>query len=643
MATFLMHKNRILANQSNDSNSYNLTPETWTRPADWLPVPTLIANTEIVYTLVEIRPNFDNYIAVNCAGNYTVDWGDGTVTNYATGTNAQRKIDFTSVTSIVNSDGNKMLLLTITPQAGQSLTSVTFPLHSDVKTASYIKNILEIHMSAPSCSTLTISGLQRLFYFDYIGTNLLNTSQNRFSNCENLRKINRFDTSNHNQNLAFYQTFSNCFNLLEIPNLTINNIPSLRCDGMFSNCYKIKTIPNLNFSTCINATSMFSGCISLLTIPLINTSLVTTMASMFSGCYELREVPLLNTINVTTMANMFQSTRKLKTFPAFNMSNVTSIYQMFYQASGLETWPEGLDYSKITNIGYFIAGTSPIKYFPAATFPLVTSALNAFSGTKIESTGLLTFPICNNYSSMFLNCYYLTNPQLNLTPVAGTNFSSMFSSCIALVNQPYIDTSLSTNIQSMFSNCSSLVNTQQLDSLNNNNLSLVYNQCPLIKSADIINTSSVTSINQLFYQCSAMVSATTMNLVACTNYTNAFSFCSNLLDIPISNSNALTTLNSTFNSTIRLRTIKSMSWANVNAAVVISSSYSLSSFLPYGCTRGISFNACNLSRDAIVTMFNNLGVASGVQTIDVRLTPGAAYLTAQDRLICTNKGFTLLY
>ena len=48
-----------------------------------------------------------------------------------------------------------------------------------------------------------------------------------------------------------------------------------------------------------------------------------------------------------------------------------------------------------------------------------------------------------------------------------------------------------------------------------------------------------------------------------------------------------------------------------------------------------------LSQSAIVDIFNGLGTAVGTPTITVSNNPGYAALTAAERLIATNKGFTI--
>ena len=54
-----------------------------------------------------------------------------------------------------------------------------------------------------------------------------------------------------------------------------------------------------------------------------------------------------------------------------------------------------------------------------------------------------------------------------------------------------------------------------------------------------------------------------------------------------------------------------------------------------------AFTNCKLGKDALVEIFNNLGIATA-KTITITGNPGASLLTAADRLIATNKGWTIV-
>lgn len=62
-------------------DQWGLRANTWTRPSDWLTLPTMTETSEKMVALVAVHPHDSNYFAftITClTGNYSVNWGDGT-------------------------------------------------------------------------------------------------------------------------------------------------------------------------------------------------------------------------------------------------------------------------------------------------------------------------------------------------------------------------------------------------------------------------------------------------------------------------------------------------------------------------------------------------------------------------------------
>ena len=99
----------------------------WQRPTDWLPMPTNITETDQIFVgLHAVIENSDNYCAFSfttSAGQYRVDWGDGNVTLYNSGTIAQYQYNYASVSnSTLSSRGYKQVIIKVTPVSGNLLT-----------------------------------------------------------------------------------------------------------------------------------------------------------------------------------------------------------------------------------------------------------------------------------------------------------------------------------------------------------------------------------------------------------------------------------------------------------------------------------------------------------------------------------------
>ncbi len=279
----------------------------WTRPSDWLAMPTgITASDQIFVGLHAVIEDNDNYVAflfTTSAGQYEVDWGDGsTPTLHDSNTIAQYQYDFATVSSsTLTSRGYKQAIITVTPVSGNFLTCnfqqrfVTSP----VQNQAYSTGFLDCILSMPNAS----SG----------ASIILGGTTVRHSYCE------RFDIK------------------------TIGG--STNTSNLFLNCFSLQSVPLFNTSAVTNMGQMFRQCLKLETIPLFNTANVTNMSFMFVSC-GVKQIPLFNTANVTTMQEMFNSS-SIQSVPLFNTSNVTNMNSMFFTLTTLNTIP-ALSTSSIT-------------------------------------------------------------------------------------------------------------------------------------------------------------------------------------------------------------------------------------------------------------------------------------------------------
>ena len=108
----------------------------WTRPSDWLALNAPTDNTEQFTGLLAITNDDSNYVTIAAVstGNYTVDWGDGTVTTHAPGAVAQHKYEYSAISeSTLCSRGYKQVVVKLT---GTNITALyTNRPHSAIVTA----------------------------------------------------------------------------------------------------------------------------------------------------------------------------------------------------------------------------------------------------------------------------------------------------------------------------------------------------------------------------------------------------------------------------------------------------------------------------------------------------------------------------
>jgi len=380
---------------------------------------------------------------------------------------------------------------------------------------------------------------------------------------------------------------------------------------------------NTNFTTHYNR---FNTCRNLKKVVSIPTSNVTNFRNMFTTCYNLLEVPenLIQSNSTTTTQGMFQNCRSIEFIPNINLSkpNLTSASSMFSGCFKLRTNP-------VTSADYVTGGQSMFASClnlkeMTTDFPSLTNATSMFgSCTSLEKMTGDFLSLTSGYR-MFSGCYSLSELKpfdtSNITGQA-SSFRETFNSCWLLSDFSWVDFSsyeTTTGGYALFKNTSinkipTIWNTSQsisLVGLFKGNLSLEY--------ADIPSNVQANSIGGLFDGCVVLKEVPFFDTSVCTNINSAFLNCYGLPTLPAYDFSSVTTATNSF------RNCSSLRWSDV-----------------YGLVISHTYDNCKLSREAIVNIFNNLGTASGSQTITVTNNTGSGDLTATDIAIATGKGWTV--
>ena len=330
--------------------------DTWVRPAEWLALPDNVDGVQKVSILNAVFDTDSEFVAMIFEGDYTVDWGDGTIENFASGVKAEHKYEYSNVN--LNSDtvakfGYKQCVITITPQAGNNLTVIDlnkYPsLYGDTR---WMFNILDININAQYCTNL------------WLGCNNASTEITIMSRAQ--------------------------FKLLESVNIGELNCTSLL--GLFSSCKKLQNV-SIKSTTSVSVMSyMFNSCISLKSIPDLDYSNCTTLSNFATRCYRLKELGHFNTTSaltvLTSFANNCENLTKAATFD--NTHYVTDVASMYYGAA-LTTFPD-YDFYSVTTIN--ITVNTPIEIFPAITFgPALTSVFVTPLGSSHIKRMLAPIPV----------------------------------------------------------------------------------------------------------------------------------------------------------------------------------------------------------------------------------------------------------
>jgi len=288
------------------SGGSTVTAYDWVRPSDWLAMPTI--GTQEFIGLLAVTDDESNHIALLCAGAYTVDWGDGVTENVATGIKAQHTYTYSAISSgTLSTRGYKQVLVRVTPQAGQNLTTVSIQQQNSILARFHTVSWLDIAINGSNITTLTLGGstIVRISMCERVTIGTLGTITNLssfFNGFHSLQSIPLFNTAaaTNMQNM-----FKECFSLRTVP--LFNTIAVTTFQTMFDSCRALQIVPLFNMAAAITLTGMFSSCNSLQTIPLFNTATVTAFSSVFLECNSLQTLPNLNTAAGTSFTSMMQA------------------------------------------------------------------------------------------------------------------------------------------------------------------------------------------------------------------------------------------------------------------------------------------------------------------------------------------------
>lgn len=636
---------------NNSSNNTDVVAKTfasnplieWVRNPSWPPCEANSGDNR-VRGLYIVSPNNGNFIAMTISGAYTVNYGDGTTTNYASGVTAyyefnyssasligtEAPVTFTDATDLVTrtahgySNDMQVQFFNITTTTGIVNAQFYYVINATANTFQ-ISNVV-----GGSALPLTNDGTGQLLPYRIATVTITPQAANILANVNLFVKHNQvglqaystgwLDLAMASPNIAtlVISGSSGTINHTNLQQVQINQLGNVTSFGdLFRNMKGLKVVKILSSNTFVtNTSNMFRFCSSLESINTFNTSNVTTMLLMFSDCYNLKTTPLLNTSSVTNMSGMFQNCVTLQTVPLFNTASVTDMSSMFISCSALTTVP----------------------LFNTVS---VTNLSNMFTAcSSLVSVPLFNAPAALDINSMFSSCISLVSvPLFNIVSV--TNMGYMFQGCGSLVSVPLFNTTSVTNMQFMFSSCSSLKTVPLFNTTNVINMTSMFSACYSLENVPLFNTANVTNMASMFNSCSNIVSVPLFNTVKVTSTATMFNNCPTLQVVPLFNTSIATTMANMFNSCISLLEVPALVTTAVTASGGFSGMFStcpsLSRIEAKNFRFTFSVTACKLSGTALDEIYTNLPVAVG-QTITVTNNYGT---TTDTPLIATAKGWTV--
>jgi hypothetical protein len=326
----------------------------WVRPSDWPALPAVADTDQVFYGLHAVFDHESNFATIRCTGAFTVDWGDGSSpVNVASNTTAEYNYSYAAAgLGAVTSRGYKTAIVTVTPQAGQTLSAIDLSLkHTQTGLINgHSSQWLDMRLAMNNVGTVTTfantNWLHRLLErFEWVGGSSVQTSFVNFLNsCTSLQSIPLFNTAAGNNFTSF---LFGCTSLQSVP--LFNTAAVTNFQSFLSGCTSLQQIPLFNTSSGTNFTSFLQNCTSLQQIPLFNTSSGTNFNSFLFGCTSLQQIPLFNTSSGTNFGAFLRNCLSLQQVPLLNTSLATELGAFALGCPSLSriqaTFPAGQSFS----------------------------------------------------------------------------------------------------------------------------------------------------------------------------------------------------------------------------------------------------------------------------------------------------------
>jgi len=594
-----------------------ITP--WIRNKNWLTLPTVTSSDKTFVGLHAVWPD-SNFVALNAAGNYYVDWGDGTNSTVSSGVQANHQYTYTDAaldgtnapvtfqdtgdtvtrTSHGYVDGDIVSFYNIVSTSGITEAQSYYVINKST-------NTFQISLTAGgSAISLTTNGSGTLLPYKQVIVVVTPQSGQTFSTI-NLGVKNSYSNLNSYYCSGFMDiiiagtalstiTVSGGtvkFNMLEQAQIVSTTVASYA--SLFIYCSKLQSVPMIGNTSSgnTNMSNMFRDCKELQKVPYFNTSFVTNMSAMFTGDYSLIEVPLYNTHLNQNFNAMFRECYRLVNVPLYDMYSAIDLSYMFVSCSSMIECPPFKIPNTVTAAMTMFQNCSSLKTLPMLNFSKVVSLQYMFQ----TCSALISIPAfdcssCTDFLSTFNSCWSLkTIPHLDTSK--GTIFTLMFSNCYSLESIPDLDYHLATACNQMFDQCRSLKYIPTLNLPVCTNITTMFRGCYVLEQASISALGTITSCSAIFQDCYCLKKVELFSTSSATIATNMFANCYSLNNIPQFDMSSSTAFTSTFGSTCY----------SLTQGVFTSPKYT------------ISYDGCNLSPTALTNIINSVGKPATAATL----------------------------
>jgi hypothetical protein len=346
--------------------------EDWVRPSDWPALPAVADTDQVFYGLHAVFDHESNFATIRCQGAFTVDWGDGSSpVNVASNTTAEYNYSYAAAgLGAVTSRGYKTAIVTVTPQAGQTLSVIDLSLkHTQSGLVNgHSSQWLDMRLAMNNVGTVTTfvnaNWLHRLLErFEWVGGSSVQTNFTSFlRDCSSLQSLPLFNTAAGTTFTAFLQGSTS---LQQVPLFDTSSGTSFQ--NFLSGNTSLQQVPLFDTAAGINFVGFFIGNTSLQQVPLFDTSSGTNFQDFLRSCTSLQQVPLFDTSSGTNFQRFLSSNTSLQQVSLFDTSSGTNFLGFLELCASLQSAP-AFNFTSGTNLTNTLGGNVSLSRIQA-TFP----------------------------------------------------------------------------------------------------------------------------------------------------------------------------------------------------------------------------------------------------------------------------------
>lgn len=575
----------------------------WTRNPSWLTLPVVSDTDEKFVGLHAVWPA-NIWAAVRCQGDYTVDWGDGSVINYSSNVLADHYYDSTNpllantnapVTLVDAGDLVERTFHGYTNNTTVRFFNITGTTGLNEGVEYYVINATANNFQVSntilgSAVTLTGNGSAALLPYEQaiviitpqVGSNItlfdmgvryansnISASANLFSGYStgwldidmSLPSLTSTGLRISTNNWVFTDEDEYYLRYDNLERAVIRNTGNLTtAQSLFDGMKNIRVVELPTTSNIANLNFTFYNCYSLSNVNLFDTSKATSMYYMMNSCFNLRQLPLFNTSNVTSFSSAFEACTSLKEFPPLNTVNGKFFSGMF-TSTNLTTIPL-LDTSNGSSFSNMFVN-SRIEKVPLLNLSNAKTTSSMFYGCKnLNEVPLFNTSNVSDMSYMFYDCRSLRSiPTFNTCNV--TSMGNMFTLCSRLVDVPLFDMSNVSTASNMFRNCTALRQVPNFNVPNLQTAAFMFDGCSsLVKAPAFRNSSNISTLENTFNNCKSLVSIELFDTSNVSTMLNTFNGCSSLATVPLFDTRRVSTFQSTFQDCASLSAVPLFNTSN---------------------------------------------------------------------------------